>query len=66
MALVRVRHNGLEFDTGASHAQATGLEVIATDVEPSPPTRLGGRPRKPKVDLSSAKQNTTTAPEEEN
>lgn len=38
--LVRVRHAGWEYDTGASHAEANGLEVIATDVRPTPPTRV--------------------------
>ena len=68
--LVRVRNEalGLEYDMGASHAAARGLEVIAEGVRPSPPTRLGGRPRKKRVRIPAAVKpipETTVATEAE-
>lgn len=63
MALVRVRHNGREFNTGASHATAQGFEVLdepthGPDGTARPATRAKGRPVKPhtSVDQEAAEK----------
>ena len=57
MPLVRVRHEGLEFNVGAAHAEANSLEVIDEsprnrDGSLKPVTRLEGRKRKPRVSVA--------------
>jgi len=59
MSLVRVRADGLEFNVGAAHAEAHGLEVLDEsphfrDGTPKPVTRLEGRKRKPRVSVAEA------------
>ncbi|WP_394289506.1 hypothetical protein [Microbacterium sp.] len=59
MSLVRVRTNGLEFNVGAAHAEANGLEVLDEsprfrDGSLRPVTRLKGRKRKPRVSVAEA------------
>lgn len=57
MPLVRVRHEGQEFNVGAAHAAAHNLEVIdedprTRDGQLRPATRLKGRKRKPRVSVA--------------
>lgn len=55
--LVRVRHNDMCFNVGASLAAARGYEVLeesayGVDGQPRPVTRGNGRPRKPKTSVA--------------
>lgn len=67
MALVRVRKDGFEFNVGANYAESKGLEVIDSpthtqDGRPRRPTRLYGRPVKPKKSVAekAAEKGTQT------
>ena len=58
--LVRVRHNGEEFNTGRVQAARKGFTVLdgepthKDDGSPRPRSRVGGRRSKPKVSVADA------------
>lgn len=64
--LVRVRHNGVEFNTGRANAANKGFTVLdepthKPDGSPRRPTRVGGRKVKPKVSLPRAVEGSKSA-----
>lgn len=65
--LVRVRVEGREFNVGRAHATANKLEVLDeptrfSDGTLRPTTRVGGRPRKPKVSVAEAAEKKAAKP----
>lgn len=66
MPLVRVRKGNLEFNVGASHAEAQGLDVLDEPThdhngKARPVTRKGGRPRKPQTSVANAAEKKKAA-----
>lgn len=66
MALVRVRKGDVEFNVGASLAEAQGLNVLdepthGADGRPRAATRKNGRPRKPQTSVAEAAEKKKAA-----